>query len=611
MNAKRVIFHSVITYLCAMVAFGWIFSAFESYQWMGIAGLASLIATLWRARAQWQGVDRAERSELLQDLRFPPFLILLILITLAGSLYLTSVLDSLSYRIPRMLMWLQEGRVHFIDNPDARMNFMTPVWEFASTPLYQLAGFRLLWLGSALSWVLLYLSFIAIALDIGSNRQTARWLAIIPASAVGLALQAASTMNDIWAVAFITISLAFILSFEKSHIFQDIVSSGLALAIAAGVKPHFAVLALPWLLWFFFSKGRPLRVVKWRWAAPAVIVAIFCSPLPTFITNHLHYGNIKGPAGDDGFALGAWWINALLGSIMMFWQMLQLPLNPMARRLEAWNQSWIENSGLHDFAPRFKLAARELSVVDGASLGFLVTIILLCGLILIICNRKKQAPWVWWAALAGLLGYLIAVSQVVPGTLGRSFLGFTILWMPLGLAGFRLLSDKVIKISALLAAAGAAASIILSPSHPLWPAQMIANAKPAAAPIIAKYLEFHQRSWAGYTLVQQLPHDVAEIGVLAIDNQSLIQLWGGKRHPLKVRFYPKDITLEKIHDEGPEFHFLIGKTYPEPGSLYKEISSQIIKDPRFVQIASARFTSKSKRGAEPWVLYKRISPHTP
>jgi hypothetical protein len=296
---------------------------------------------------------------------------------------------------------------------------------------------------------------------------------------------------------------------------------------------------------------------------------------------------------------------------MMFWQMLQLPLNPMARRLEAWNQSWIENSGLHDCAPRFKLAVRELSVVDGASLGFLVTIVLLCGLILIIRNRKKQAPWIWWAALAGLLGYLIAVSQVVPGTLGRSFLGFTILWMPLGLAGFRLLSDKVIKISALLAATGAAASIILSPSHPLWPAQMIANAKPAAAPIIAKYLEFHQRPWAGYTLVQQLPHDVAEISVLAIGDQSLIQLWGDKKNPLKVKFYPKDITLEKIHDEGPEYHFLIGNTDPEPGSLYKEISSQIIKDPRFVQIASARFTSKSKRGAEPWVLYKRISPHTP
>jgi hypothetical protein len=69
--------------------------------------------------------------------------------------------------------------------------------------------------------------------------------------------------------------------------------------------------------------------------------------------------------------------------------------------------------------------------------------------------------------------------------------------------------------------------------------------------------------------------------------------------------------LNKIHDEGPEYHFLIGRAEPEPDSLYHDLSRDFSKDPRFTQIASAQFTCKNQRGPEPWVLYKRIAPNTP
>ena len=193
----------------------------------------------------WCITPHTDRKQLCGVLLFAPFLILLVVIILTGSLYFTTALDSLSYRIPRMLMWLQEGRVHYINNPDARLNFMTPVWEFASTPIYQITGFRFLWLGSAISWVLLYLSLFVTSFCISSNADSRKWLTMIPAASVGFVLQASSTMNDIWAAALVLISLVFIIAFEKKPSFGDIVSSGLALSLAAGVKPHFAVLGLP------------------------------------------------------------------------------------------------------------------------------------------------------------------------------------------------------------------------------------------------------------------------------------------------------------------------------------------------------------------------------
>ena len=608
MAPYRNLFNLWLSYVAAMVVLGWVLSAASSYDMMGYASVIVILVLAYMGKRSWRNVSSEEKSNLKNDLIFWPFLLLLVLISLAGSLYTTAVLDSLSYRIPRLLMWLQEGGIHYIDNPDDRLNFMTPVWEFASTPLYQLARFRLLWLGSGISWVLLYLAFIFLSRKLGADPKTSRWLAIIPSASVGFVLQAASTMNDIWATALIAMSLSFILMFEEKRESRDILSSGLALALAAGAKPHFAVLALPWILWCIFSKSKPLSCINWNKALLVGLLALLCSPLPTFITNHIHYGSIKGPAGEGGFALGPWWMNILLGTVMMLWQLLQPPLNPIARQLEAWNQSWIESLGLNELAPRFKLNARELSMVDSASLGFLVTLILICGFFMVIRNRKSYPNCIWLAALAGLTGYLIAVSQVVPGTLGRSFLGFTILCVPLGLAGFQMLPEKIIKLSGLLAAAGAAASLVMSPSHPLWPAKTIATAKPSSAAIISKYLEIHQRPWAGYSLVKQLPLNVEEIGVLAISDQSLIQLWGDPRHPLKVKFYPKDITLNRIHDAGPDYHFLIGRTEPDTGSLYSELSAKFAKDPRFVQVASARFTSKIQRGPETWYIYKRLKP---
>jgi hypothetical protein len=606
MSSYRNFFNLSLYYVAGMVCFGWLLSAMDAYRWMGAAALPLACTLAFLFHRSWRVMDPQEKECLKNDLLFPPFLILLLLIALAGCLYITTVLDSLSYRIPRMLMWLQEGKIHYIENPDFRLNFMTPVWEFASTPLYQAAGFRLLWLGSGVSWVLLYLAFVFISRNLGADPKTSRWLAIIPSASVGFVLQAASTMNDVWAAAFIAVSLAFILMFEEKQEFRDLVSSGLALALAAGAKPHFAVLALPWLIWFFFSKSKPIAAIRWKWALPVLALTLTCSPLPTFISNHAHYGSIKGPAGDDGFGMGSVSTNITLGSTMMAWQLFQPPVNPFAEKLEKSTQTAIENTGLHELAPRFKVACRELPMVDSASLGLVTSLILLLGLLLTLRRKPAVSPSIWYAAAVGVFGYGIAVSQVVPGSLGRSFLGFLVPVIPAGLAGLSLLPTKRLLACGSLTVATAIFSLVMSPSHPLWPVKSVAAKWPSVGHHLTKYLTFQERASAGTSLIRKIPDGSREIGVFPTGDQSLIHLWGNRKSPNRVHFFPGDITLDGVHQHAPEFNILIGESKSNENSSYQEIAKQLQSDPRFEILAIEYYISKNQRGPEPWILFRRV-----
>jgi hypothetical protein len=585
-----------------MVIAGWTLSAFHAYSSMGIFGGLVVCACLVHGYRSWKKTSETSQREFLDDLSFPPFLILLSLISLAGILYRSTVLDSLSYRIPRMLMWLQEDRVLFIDNPDARLNFMTPLWEFASTPVFLAFGFHSLWVGSALSWIMLYLASIKISSEFTTNRNTCRWLAMIPCSASCFALQAASTMNDGWAAAFLAISLTFVISFCKHPTFAALVASGMALSLTANSKPHFAVFALPWLAWFFIHPSRPWRHMRWKWLLPLLLVACVCSPLPTFVSNSIHYGNFKGPAGDGGFGLGPWYLNMTLGSVMMLWQMFQMPVNPAAGMINRLIAQHIDTSGLGAIAPRFKLAGSELAIVDNASLGVFISLIFITGIALALKHKAKIPCWVWWSLWAFVICFALAVSQVVPSTLGRSFSGFLILAMPPALAGISTLQAKTIKFIVIVPLAFAALAISISPSHPLWPAKTFAKHYPGIADKMGRYFNFQDRAHAGRTLMDRLPSKTEQIGILAVRDQSLIELWGHKRQR-RVKFFPRDVTIEVLRESGIQWFVTAAADPTDRQSLYGSISAELESSVDFEEIKSDSYVCISSRGAELWKLY--------
>lgn len=601
----RLIFQLWFGYLAGMVSFGWLLTYCDAYRAMGIAAAFLVSALAIHAFRQFRNIPAEERREWLGHITYTPFLILLALIVLAGSLYTTAVLDSLSYRIPRMLLWMQEGGVHYIDNPDLRMNYMTPLWEFANTPMQKTIGLRGLWLGSAISWVLLYLATIVIARGLGAGPQQARRIAILCAACTGYVLQAPSTMNDIWAVSCILISLTLILEYHRNPRFSDLVLSGLALALATGAKPHFAVLALPWLLWFAFSPARPWKRIAWRWALPVGVLAFLVSPLPTFVINHIHYGSIAGPAGQGGFAMGTWYQNIIFGSIMMIWAMIQPPVNPFAAGLENFTESLILSSGIHEMVPRFSLKARELILVDAASIGLICSVVFATSFIIAWRHRRAIPRWTLYAAAAGLFGFLVAVSQVVPGTLGRSFLGFTALWIPLAVFGIMRMPDKFQRIACALAVLSATVSVILSPSHPLWPARMVGMAVPRLMPQIGHYLSFHERGAAGHDLLlEHLPPDALELHVFPSGDQSLVQLWNIPGRTPRILIQPAGTTLEELRQRNAKFILVIGEGIEDKPTPYPELVSGITDAADLRLIAKKSYISKFERGSEPWRLYR-------
>ena len=66
----------------------------------------------------------------------PLLFIFVAFLTLAGGiLYPPSNYDALSYRLPRILHWLDAAHWHWIDTPNARQNYSAPGFEWLMAPL--------------------------------------------------------------------------------------------------------------------------------------------------------------------------------------------------------------------------------------------------------------------------------------------------------------------------------------------------------------------------------------------------------------------------------------------------------------------------------------------
>ena len=123
-------------------ASGWLLSAVGWLRLSGYFVLAAVTAGLWfglnrrsqpePARVRWNWNKSRRRFT-----RPFPFLFALLagLVLLGGLLYAPSNHTGLSYRIPRVLHWLDAGQWHWIDAPNYRMNNRACGIEWFSAPL--------------------------------------------------------------------------------------------------------------------------------------------------------------------------------------------------------------------------------------------------------------------------------------------------------------------------------------------------------------------------------------------------------------------------------------------------------------------------------------------
>jgi hypothetical protein len=289
--------------------------------YLGAAGFAAthaalLVVLLWARRRELAGdaallralVGPASRARLGRLPEGPAMLVLGACAVLAAGLAAFAhpvVYDALTYRLPRIAQWLQDGRVAHYPTSDPRQNFM-PVapdlvmaWLLGATR----SGFRPAALAQCYGGALLMLSTYGIA-----RRTCVSPLGSLGAVALlfGMANvvpQFSSVHTDLFTAG--ELAAAFCLWAYAAHRGEGSVLAGLAAGLALGSKGTLFYLlpgAVIWLAWTAYLYRPPKKEWALTVLAAAASAALFC--LPVFARNVRAYGSILGPADAVRLVLG-------------------------------------------------------------------------------------------------------------------------------------------------------------------------------------------------------------------------------------------------------------------------------------------------------------------
>lgn len=263
----------------------------------------------------------------------PLFFLVTLLSFLGGIIYPPSNYDALSYRLPRILHWLDAGHWHWIDTPNMRQNYSAPGFEWLAIPLFLLLKTdRLLFLINWVSYLFLPgLIFRVFRLLKISSSACWLWMWIFPL-AYGFVQQAGSIGNDAYATIYALSSVCFVFSADQKARFSDFGWAILSVGLLTGAKGSNLPLVLPWLVAMLLrcKEWVPCRLKLLPWVAVAVMVSF----MPVAILNHQHAGSWNGDPSNQGKINLSTPAAGLLGnSLMLGFYSLQPPLLPFPTKV--------------------------------------------------------------------------------------------------------------------------------------------------------------------------------------------------------------------------------------------------------------------------------------
>ena len=596
---------------CLTVA-GWTLSAFKllAYDWVAL--IPGLLGAGWVARRA-AGSWRQFGQETAAALAGWPLAVIAACVLGSALLYPPTALDSLTYRLPRMMFWQQAGCIHHFPTADERLNYMSQGWELCTLPLVQLGGLRWAGVWNIAAWLIGQIVFFGWAQAAGAPAPKARQIAFLASTSTFAVLQACHTGTDLLAVTFLLLALHFLGVFEGTRQPTWINWSALALCLATGVKPHFATLGLPFVLWFVAAPSRPWRAFQWRWLPVLLPLWLVCSPLPSFLMNWRTYGNLTGSAGNESFTGKAPQWNVLLGTGMMGWQMVQPCVNPVALVLNEPLDRAVDRAGLKEISPRFTLKVLPLAMVDTASLGLLTC---LWGVVGIWLVRRREPSWVrsWlgWAVVAGAFGFLAALSQMLVFAMGRSFLGFVMLGFPLAIAGWAWASPRLLRWAVPASLVGSVLAVAMNPARPLWPARAVHAAlersgQARLAKAFQPYVQITERNQTARDLVAAIPPGKAVLAAAIAEDRPILPFLLQCGPDLRVVLLNENAQLSDLARLRADYVLLSGGTE----EFFPDLCRQLEQSPAFAKLRSQAYISKLVRGPEVWTLYRRKTAAAP
>jgi hypothetical protein len=528
-------------------------------------------------------------------------------LTLAGGiLYPPSNYDALSYRLPRILHWLDAGLWHWIDTPNTRQNYSAPGFEWLMAPI--LVFFktdRLFFLINWISFLLLpSLAFRTFRLAGIPGNSCWWWMWLLPLG-YGYVLQAGGIGNDAFATIYALSSVCFVLSANQKDRFFDFVWGFLSVALLTGTKASNLPLALPWLV--LMISRYPIWLPHFAKLLPWSAVALMISFAPTAALNQKFTGSWNGDPSNQGKMNLSNPVAGLLGnSLMLGYYNIQPPLlfspsktnNLTTSLVPAGLRSWL----LERF-PRFEFKMGEIPMEESAGLGLPI---LACLAFWIAKGRHRPVPvpilrtqsW-FFLGTAGFISLLFFMAKMGSESTARLLLPYYpfILLLPLGFWSLPSTATRKLAPFFTLLCSTVLVGLILSPARPLFPVQklltMMGNS-PQFNRVREVYQTYSQRDNCWDPILTTLPPNIETLGFFSHGDDLEAPLWKpfGLRRILSAD--EKDITMNDL----PRSEVWLArrsiaellKSNPEWQIHWKEVSAQSV-----VQKASV--------GPEDWALF--------
>jgi 4-amino-4-deoxy-L-arabinose transferase-like glycosyltransferase len=249
--------------------------------------------------------------------------------------------DSMTYHLPRVLHWIQNGSLGHYPTHVIRQLTLSPGAEYAVAQGELLVGSeRLAAFVQTLAWLGCALVASLGAKDLGSGRLGQVVAAVFAATLPMAILQASSTQNDL-VVAFWLLALAhFALRAVRGEMgLINWLAAGGSLGLALLTKATAFLYAFPFVLWLAAALWRSRRAAPWRAALAAGVLAVLINAAP-WARNLALFGS---PLGGDHGAVNASFTPAIVASNLTRNVALQLS-SPSPR----WNRA-VERAvlGLH------------------------------------------------------------------------------------------------------------------------------------------------------------------------------------------------------------------------------------------------------------------------
>jgi hypothetical protein len=321
-----------------------------------------------------------------------------------------AVFDTLTYHLPRIGHWLQEGRIDIIDTTDTRLNFVAVLPDIVMAWLTggTREGFRLVVLAQAAGGVMSVAATIGLARATGLTRSAALLAGALLLGMANVVAQFTAAQTDLFTTGVFAAAFYLWLCALRRGEVSTLGALGAGLALGAkGTLFYLAPGALLWVGWLALQHRLTWRQWRQTLLTGAAGVALFAGP--GFLRNWQTYGDPLGPEEwvrkhHQGYASAA----ALTGKLSMnltasLAQLLEPHSQPrafhdtaravgegFAGRLPERDSHTLDNLSRRDTLA--SVLKRRVPDADVASFGAVLVVLYIVGTVLaVVAWRRRRA----------------------------------------------------------------------------------------------------------------------------------------------------------------------------------------------------------------------------